>query len=181
MVFLSQMPAVVTPENDDCVASVWTLFQRFKDLADRKKNVYDDDLIALVDDEIGTSADRIKLVDMEVVSKTGGIHSCALTLAVDGEPVSVKVDGTGSVDAIFNAIKRAVDADPRLVLYAVDAVTGGTDAQAHASVRLEMNDRLASGRATEPDTLVASARAYLNAYNRVLVEKGHAAQGAMAG
>ena len=156
-------------------------FQRFKDLADRKKHVYDADIIALVDDEVGSSADRIKLVDMEVVSKTSGEHRCDLTLSVDGKDVSVSVEGAGSVDAIFNAIKQGVDANPHLVLYGVDAVTGGTDAQANAHVRLEQGDRIVSGRATEPDTLVASARAYLNAYNRLLVERGASAQGALAG
>lgn len=156
-------------------------FQRFKDLADRKKHVYDEDLIALVDDEIGTAADRIKLVGMEVLSKTGGVHRCDLVLDVEGEKIAVSVEGTGSVDAIFNAIKRAVNADPRLVVYGVDSITGGTDAQANAHVRLEMNNRIVSGRATEPDTLVASARAYLNAYNRLTIERGSAAQGALAG
>src|SRR5690554_4735334 len=156
-------------------------FQRFKDLADRKKHVYDDDIVALVDDEMGSAADRIKLVDMRVISKTGGEHRCELTVSIDGEVSEVAYDGTGSVDAIFNAIKTAVNANPHLVLYAVDGVTGGTDAQANAHVRLEMNGRIASGSATEPDTLVASARAYLNAYNRLLVEKGASAQGAMAG
>lgn len=155
-------------------------FQRFKDLADRKKHVFDEDLVALVDDEIGSAADRIKLVDMEVVSKTGGKHRCDLVLGVDDNEVAVSVEGTGSVDAIFNAIKQAVDADPRLVVYGVDSITGGTDAQANAHVRLEMNNRIVSGRATEPDTLVASARAYLNAYNRLTIERGSAAQGAMA-
>lgn len=156
-------------------------FQRFKDLADRKKHVYDDDIIALVDDEMGSAADRIKLVDMRVISKTGGEHRCELTVSIDGENTEVAYDGTGSVDAIFNAIKAAVGANPHLVLYAVDGVTGGTDAQANAHVRLEMNGRIASGNAAEPDTLVASARAYLNAYNRLLVERGASAQGALAG
>jgi 2-isopropylmalate synthase len=156
-------------------------FVRFKDLADRKKHVYDADIVALVDDEAGSAADRIKLVDMEVVSKTGGLHRCTLTLAIDGEPVSVAYDGSGSVDAIFNAIKQAVGANPHLVLYAVDGVTGGSDAQANAHVRLEMNGRIVSGQAAEPDTLVASARAYINAYNRFLMERGAAAQGALAG
>ncbi|HCO55678.1 MAG TPA: 2-isopropylmalate synthase, partial [Pelagibacterium sp.] len=118
---------------------------RFKDLADRKKHVYDDDIIALVDDEMGSGADRIKLVDMSVTSKTGGVHRCELKVAVDGAPVDVSLDGTGSVDAIFSAIKAAVNAQPHLVLYAVDGVTGGTDAQANAHVRLEMNGRIASG------------------------------------
>ena len=156
-------------------------FVRFKDLADRKKHIYDADLVALVDDEVGSSGDRIKLVDMEVVSKTGGVHRCNMTLSVDGKDVAVTYDGTGSVDGIFNAIKQAVGKQPHLVLYAVDGVTGGTDAQASAHVRLEMDGRIASGNAAEPDTLVASARAYLNACNRLLIERGAAAQGAMAG
>jgi 2-isopropylmalate synthase len=156
-------------------------FVRFKDLADRKKHIYDADIIALVDDESGSAQDRIKLVGMEVVSKTGGVHHCNLTVAIDGETVTAGFDGTGSVDAIFNAIKQAVGQEPHLVLYAVDGVTGGTDAQASAHVRLEMNGRIVSGNAAEPDTLVASARAYINAYNRLLMERGQAAQGALAG
>lgn len=156
-------------------------FQRFKDLADRKKHVYDEDIAALVDDEMGSSADRIKLVKMEVVSQTSGQHHCSLTLSIDGTEKQVEVDGDGSVDAIFRAIKQAVGANPHLVLYGVDAVTGGTDAQANAHVRLEMNNRIVSGAASDPDTLVASARAFLNAFNRLMMERGAAAQGAMAG
>ena len=156
-------------------------FVRFKDLADRKKHIYDADIVALVDDESGSADDRIKLVDMEVISKTGGIHRCTIKVTIDGEPAEASYDGTGSVDAIFNAIKQVVGADPHLVLYAVDGVTGGTDAQASVNVRLEMNGRIVSGNAAEPDTLVASARAYLNAYNRLLIERGAAAQGALAG
>jgi len=155
-------------------------FQRFKDLADRKKHVYDADIVALVDDEAGSVDDRIKLVDMEVISKTGGVHHCDLVVAIDGVEVKASFDGTGSVDAIFNAIKQAVGKDPNLVLYAIDGVTGGTDAQASAHVRLEMNGRIVSGNAAEPDTLVASARAYINAYNRLLLERGASAQGALA-
>ncbi|WP_424982921.1 2-isopropylmalate synthase [Maritalea sp. S77] len=156
-------------------------FQRFKELADRKKHVYDEDLVALVDDEMGSVEDKIKLVSMSVSTSTGGAHQCDMVLSIEGEQKSVSVTGTGSVDAIFNAIKEAVGADPHLVLYGVDAVTGGTDAQANAHVRLEMDGKIASGRTAEPDTLVASARAYLNAYNRLLVERGASAQGAMAG
>jgi 2-isopropylmalate synthase len=156
-------------------------FVRFKDLADRKKHIYDADIIALVDDEAGSADDRIKLVDMEVVSKTGGKHRCDMSVSIDGHPVTVSYEGTGSVDAIFNAVKQAVGADPHLVLYAVDGVTGGTDAQASVHVRLEQNGRIASGNAAEPDTLVASARAFINAYNRLLIERGAAAQGALAG
>jgi 2-isopropylmalate synthase len=156
-------------------------FQRFKDLADRKKHIYDEDLVALVDDEMGSMADRIKLVSMSVVSTTEGTHRCDLTLSIDGEQKEVGVSGSGSVDAIFNAIKKAVGADPHLVHYSIDAVTGGTDAQANAHVRLEMNGKLGAGHTAEADTLVASARAYINAYNRLLVERGASAQGALAG
>jgi 2-isopropylmalate synthase len=102
-------------------------------------------------------------------------------VTIDGVETSVSYEGTGSVDAIFNAIKEVSGQNPHLVLYAVDGVTGGTDAQASAHVRLEMNGRIASGNAAEPDTLVASARAYLNALNRVMIERGAAAQGALAG
>jgi len=156
-------------------------FVRFKDLADRKKHIYDADIVALVDDEVGSADDRITLVSMEVVSKTGGVHRCEMVLSVDGQETPVSFEGTGSVDAIFNAIKDGVGQHPHLVLYAVDAVTGGTDAQASAHVRLEMGGRIVSGNAAEPDTLVASARAYLNAYNRLLIQRGAAAQGALAG
>ena len=201
-------------------------FVRFKDLADRKKHVYDADIVALVDDEAGSVDDRIKLVDMEVdlqdrrrpplrhdaddrwrevtvrYDGTGSVdaifnaikqavgaraapralrgrrrhrrHRCAGERCMCG---TVRYDGTGSVDAIFNAIKQAIGREPHLVLYAVDGVTGGTDAQA-VHVRLEMSGRIVSGNAAEPDTLVASARAYLNAYNRLLIERGAAAQGA---
>ena len=154
-------------------------FVRFKDLADRKKHIYDADIVALVDDEAGSADDRIKLVSMEVVSKTGGTHRCEMVVTIDGREVRVTHEGTGSVDAIFTAIKEAVGQWPHLVLYAVDGVTGGTDAQASAHVRLELNGRIASGNAAEPDTLVASARAYLNAINRLMIERGGAAQGAM--
>lgn len=156
-------------------------FTRFKELADRKKHVFDEDIAALVDDEMGSGSDRIKLAAMEIVSKTGGVHQCTMTVSIDGAEKTVSIDGKGSVDAIFKAIKASVDADPHLVHYGVDAVTGGTDAQANAHVRLEMNNRIVSGAASDPDTLVASARAFMNAFNRLMAERGAAAQGALAG
>src|SRR6218665_3959882 len=89
-------------------------FVRFKDLADRKKHVYDADIVALVDDEAGSIDDRIKLVDMEGISKTGGVHKCSMTLTIDGTEIKASYDGTGSVDAIFNATKKAVGQEPQL-------------------------------------------------------------------
>src|SRR5690606_1213987 len=91
-------------------------FQRFKDLADRKKHVYDADIIALVDDDVGSVGDRIRLGDREVVPKSGGTHRCRLSLSNDGEERAVTVEGTGSVDAIFNAVKQATGQQPHLVL-----------------------------------------------------------------
>lgn len=155
-------------------------FERFKALADKKKQIFDDDLVALVDDEVATVNDRIKLVSMQVTSTTDGTSTCAMVLNVDGDEKKVTTRGIGAVDSIFNAIKEAVGASPHLLRYGVDAVTGGTDAQANASVRLEQGGKIAAGRASEPDTLVASARAYLHAYNKLLLIKGSAAQGALA-
>ena len=120
-------------------------------------------------------------MSLTVTAGTMGPQSATLSLDVDGQHVTTQSTGNGPVDAIFNAIKQGVGKEPHLVLYAVDGITGGTDAQAGAHVRLEMNGRIVSGNAAEPDTLVASARAYLNAYNRLLIERGAAAQGAMAG
>ncbi len=155
-------------------------FVRFKDLADRKKHVYDADIVALVDDEAGSVDDRIKLVDMEVVSKTGGVHRCDMTRhhRRRGSRRSAMTAPARSMRSSTPS-SRPSASEPHLVLYAVDGVTGGTDAQASAHVRLEMNGRIASGNAAEPDTLVASARAYLNAVNRLLIERGASAQGAM--
>jgi 2-isopropylmalate synthase len=96
---------------------------------------------------------------MEVLSKTGGVHKCDLTLSIDGAETSVTFEGTGSVDAIFNAIKQAVGTEPHLVLYAIDGVTGGTDAQASAHVRLEMNGRIASGNAVRLSSRSTAPRA----------------------
>ena len=111
-------------------------FNRFKDLADRKKIVYDEDLIALVDDEIASAHDRIKLVALTVIAGTNGPQSAALTLDIDGEKNTHQATGNGPVDAIFNAIKALVPHKAVLELYQVHAVTQGTDAQAEVSVRL---------------------------------------------
>ncbi|HJO68789.1 MAG TPA: 2-isopropylmalate synthase, partial [Rhodospirillales bacterium] len=143
-------------------------FQRFKDLADKKKDVYDEDIIALVDDEVLRGNDRIRLVSLHVVCGTRGPQRAELELEVDGGVVSTKATGDGPVDATFNAIKALVPHEAGLRLYQVSAVTGGTDAQAEVTVRLEENGRIANGLGADTDTLVASARAYVNALNKVL-------------
>ena len=148
-------------------------FYRFKALADRKKLVYDEDIEALVDEGIATASDRIKVVALTVIAGTMGPQSATLTLDVDGTHKTVQATGNGPIDATFNAIKQLVPHETKLQLYQVHAVTEGTDAQAEVSVRLEDEalGKAATGRAADPDTLVASAKAYLGALNKLEVKR----------
>ena len=154
-------------------------FNRFKDLADRKKFVYDEDLVALVDDEIVNAHDHIKVEALMVMAGTHGPQSAALTLDIDGEKLTHQATGNGPVDAIFNAIKALAPHDATLELYQVHAVTEGTDAQAEVSVRLSENGKSVTGRGADPDTLVASARAYVSALNRLMAKRARGKPEAM--
>ncbi len=146
------------------------IFVRFKDLADRKKEVYDDDLIALVHQNVAAE-DRLKLKHLRVVCGTEGPQTADLTLEIDGEEKSVTATGDGPVDATFKAVKALFPTTARLQLYQVNAVTEGTDAQATVSVRLEEDGRIATGQSADTDTVVASAKAYVNAINRLIVRR----------
>jgi 2-isopropylmalate synthase len=150
------------------------VFVRFKELADRKKEIYDEDLIALMRIATDPEADRIKLKSMHVVCGTDGPNHAKMTLIVDGAEHSTEQDGDGPVDASFKCVKALVEHSARLQLYQVAAVTEGTDAQATVSVRLEEYGRIVTGQSADTDTVVASARAYIHALNRLLVrrEKG---------
>jgi 2-isopropylmalate synthase len=142
-------------------------FVRFKALADRKKQIYDEDIEALVDEEIATAHDRVKIVSLTVIAGTMGPQTATLTLDIDGQHETTQSTGNGPVDAIFNAIRVLVPHEARLELYQVQAVTEGTDAQAEVSVRLSQDGRSFTGRGADPDTLVASAKAYLGALNKL--------------
>jgi len=142
-------------------------FNRFKALADRKKQVYDEDIEALLDEGIATAADRMKVVALTVIAGTMGPQSATLTLDMDGKHDTIQSSGNGPVDAIFNAIQKLVPHNALLELYQVHAVTEGTDAQAEVSVRLASEGRSVTGKASDPDTLVASAKAYLSALNKL--------------
>ena len=146
-------------------------FKRFKDLADRKKIVYDEDIEALVDDEIGHAHERIKVVSLIVVAGTSGPQSATLTLDIDGQHHTRQATGNGPVDALFNAIHALVPHTAKLELYQVHAVTEGTDAQAEVSVRLEENGRSVTAKSADPDTLVASAKAYVAAMNKLITKR----------
>ncbi|GJL85880.1 MAG: 2-isopropylmalate synthase [Micavibrio sp.] len=147
-------------------------FARFKNLADKKKEIFEDDLIALVEDEVVRENERIKFVSLQIVAGTKGPQTAELTLSIDGAEKITKVEGNGPVDAIFKAIREIEPhADAHLKLYQVHAVTGGTDAQAEVTVRLEENGRTVNGQGADADTLVASARAYINALNKLMMKR----------
>jgi 2-isopropylmalate synthase len=147
-------------------------FVRFKDLADRKKHVYDEDIEALVDQNLASAHDRIKLVSLSVVAGTRGPQRATMKLDMDGSRVTEEAEGNGPVDATFNCIKALVPHEAKLELYQVHAVTEGTDAQAEVSVRLAADGRSVTARGADPDTLVASAQAYLGALNKLLARGG---------
>ncbi|RDJ27163.1 2-isopropylmalate synthase [Bosea caraganae] len=144
-------------------------FTRFKALADRKKHVYDEDIEALVDENIASAHDRVKLVSLTVIAGTRGPQRATLKLDVDGRVSTEEAEGNGPVDAVFNAIKAIVPHEAVLELYQVHAVTEGTDAQAEVSVRLSVEGGSSvTGRGADPDTLVSSAKAYLTALNKLI-------------
>ena len=155
-------------------------FQRFKDLADKKKDVFDEDIIALVDDTIQHTSDRIKFVSLQVVAGSKGPQTADLELEIDGELAKTKSDGNGPVDAVFKAIKALCPHTATLQLYQVHAVTGGTDAQAEVTVRLEEQGKTVNGQGTDADTLVASVRAYLHALNKLSTKREKTAPEALS-
>ncbi len=146
-------------------------FRRFKDLADRKKAVYDEDIQALVDDEVLRDHDRIRFVAMEVRAGSKAPPLATMELEIDGFTHSVEATGEGAIDATFNAIRALFAHDAVLKLYSVGAVTDGTDAQARVTVRLEEDGKLVDGQGTDLDTVVASARAYVHALNKLMVKR----------
>jgi len=155
-------------------------FRRFKDLADKKKDLYDEDIIALVDDALMQVNNRIKFVSLRVVCGSTGPQTAELGLNIDGEMHKTEATGDGPVDATFNAIRELFPHDARLQLYQVHAVTEGTDAQAEVTVRLEEKGKTVNGQGANTDTLVASARAYVVALNKLLVKREKTAPAALS-
>src|SRR6202171_533059 len=146
-------------------------FVRMKALADRKKDIYDEDIEALVDQEIAAAHDRIKLTSLTVIAGTHGPQRATMKLDVHGQIKIEEAEGNGPVDAVFNCIKALVPHEAKLELYQVHAVTEGTDAQAEVSVRLAHEGRSMTSKASDPDTLVASAKAYLGALNKIVMKR----------
>ena len=148
------------------------VFVRFKALADRKKEVFDDDLVALMQDQTTSDAhDTLQVKRLRVICGTEGPQEAELTLSIAGVDHSIDATGDGPVDAAFNAVKMLYPHQATLQLYQVHAVTEGTDAQATVSVRIEEDGRIATGQSADTDTVVASVRAYVNALNRLIVRR----------
>ncbi|WP_435163802.1 2-isopropylmalate synthase [Falsirhodobacter sp. 1013] len=154
------------------------IFVRFKALADSKKEIYDEDLLALMQDANTQSAyDGLHIKRLRVVCGTDGPKEAQLTLTVNGEDKTAEATGDGPVDAAFNAVNALVPHQARLALYQVQAITEGTDAQATVTVRLEEDGKIATGHAADMDTVVASTRAYVNALNRLILRRQKTAPG----
>ena len=166
--FRDKLKAMGYGEMDD--AHLNDAFARFKDLADRKKVVYDEDLVALVDDEARDHA-RIRFVSLDIEAGSRRPARAALTLDIDGETRSAEANGQGPVDAAFNAVRAIFPHEASLQLYSVGAVTEGSDAQARTTVRLEESGKLVDGQGADSDTLVSAVRAYVHALNKLLVKR----------
>ena len=146
-------------------------FARFKALADKKHEIFDDDLQALVTEaNLEALNEPLKLVAMKVNSETGEVPEASVTLSLGGREQSGTASGSGAVDATFSAIEQIVDSGSSLLLYSVNAITSGTDAQGEVTARLEKEGRIANGQGADTDIVIASARAYINALNKLYAE-----------
>ncbi len=151
-------------------------FARFKELADKKREIYDEDLQALVSDEVMNEASEYyKLVYLNVCSQTGEIPHATVTFMQGGTAHRAEADGGGPVDASFKAIESRVESGAELLLYSVNNITTGTDAQGEVTVRLSKGGRIVNGQGADTDIVIASAKAYINALNKLhsKLERAH--------
>ncbi|MCK2127915.1 2-isopropylmalate synthase [Thauera aromatica] len=143
-------------------------FTRFKELADKKLEIFDEDLHALMsDEEVTPETERYRLVSSCFHSETGEKPRAEITLAIDGVERRTQAEGSGPVDAAFKAIEAVAASGSELLLYSVNAITTGTDAQGEVTVRLSRSGRVMDGQGADTDIIVASAKAYLNALNKL--------------
>ena len=150
-------------------------FQRFKELADRKNEIFDEDLQALVSDEAAQVSEHYRLVAMGAHSETGVLPVARVVMSIDGAEHHADAQGGGPVDATFKAIEQIVNSGTELQLYSVNNITSGTDAQGEVTVRLSKGGRIVNGQGADTDIVVASAKAYLNALNKLhnKLERAH--------
>jgi 2-isopropylmalate synthase len=152
-------------------------FKRFKDLADRKKTIYDEDLEAIVAEEVLRTADTYKLLSLTTMSGSEVVPTATVKMMIDGEECRGAELGNGPVDATFNTILKLTGRRPNLVRFSISAITGGTDALGEASIRLEEDGNIAMGKGAHEDILVAAAKAIVNALNRLDYMSKRAPQG----
>tara|TARA_R110001606_G_scaffold395664_2_gene568422 strand:- start:34433 stop:35965 length:1533 start_codon:yes stop_codon:yes gene_type:complete len=150
-------------------------FRRFKELADKKHEIFDEDLQALVSDTVALENERVRLISLKVCSETGETPIASITLSVDDKESQVEMAGSGPVDAAYCAIEAIVQSHTELQLYSVNNITSGTDSQGEVNVRLEKGGRIVSGQGADTDIVIASAKAYINALNKILmpVDRAH--------
>jgi len=162
--FRARMEDLGTTFSSD--AELNNAFSRFKDLADKKHEIFDEDLIALVSNSRAeASSDLFHLSSLSVQSQTGETPKAELVLQVGSQEVETQAKGSGPVDAVFNAIEAVAKSGASLLIYSVNAVTEGTDSQGEVTVRLERSGRIVNGLGADTDIIIASAKAYLHALN----------------
>ena len=153
----------------DSEEAVNEAFSRFKDLADKKHEIYDEDLQALVSEaSLAAENEQFKLVALKVCSETGETPIASITLSINGEEKRASARGGGPVDAAFKAMEEIVHSGTELQLYSVNNITSGTDAQGEVTVRLERGGHIVNGQGADTDIVIASARAYVNALNKII-------------
>ena len=143
------------------------LFKKFKDLADKKKQLFEEDLIALVDDESSTNS-KIKFIDLKVKCGSNLNANSEIQIEIDGKLKKSISDGQGPIDSIFKSIQKIVANNAQLTLFQVNSITKGVDAQAEVNVRLQESGISVQGQGKDIDTMVASAKAYINALNKLI-------------
>jgi 2-isopropylmalate synthase len=144
-------------------------FTRFKELADKKHEIYDDDLQALVTEaNVEAENERFRLVSLRVCSETGETPRASMTLWIEGSELQAEATGGGPVDAAFKAIESVVNSESNLLLYSVNNITSGTDSQGEVTVRLQKDGRIVNGQGADTDIVIASAKSYINALNKLV-------------
>ncbi|MGY8814071.1 MAG: 2-isopropylmalate synthase [Gammaproteobacteria bacterium] len=150
-------------------------FARFKELADKKHEIFDEDLQALITDSLQDSNyEHIKFVSLKVFIETGEVPNAEIVISIDGEEYTSRESGDGPVDAVFKAIESVVKSGCELQLYSVNSITGGTDSQGEVTVRVSKDSQIVNGRGADTDIIAASAKAYINGINRALAKSERA-------
>jgi 2-isopropylmalate synthase len=152
-----------------------TTFARFKELADKKHDIFDEDLYALISDDAMTLHEHYKLLSLTAHSETGEMPHASIVIAEEGRESRSESEGSGPVDATFRAIEKILNSGAELQLFSVNAITSGTDSQGEVTVRLQKSGRIVNGNGADTDIVVASAKAYLSALNKLhsKLERAH--------